>query len=146
VSGLMQGLQAAAGESDSQLKAEKMKPLMEKITAEFAQGANESFQKLAGMEKKPLIPSKETLLSRDGTSIPMEAVNDLHDPADAKGKGSVINEISAAWNNSRDKYLVRSINDALKQGKKPFVLFGAFHTTVIKPAVAELVKRHVSAE
>ncbi|MSR85085.1 hypothetical protein EXS71_01430 [Candidatus Uhrbacteria bacterium] len=114
-----------------------------RVVTEFMAGVNAEFKRLPGMKKKLLIPSMKALLDRDQTQIPIKDVNAFFDPVDPRKTHSAINQISAAWNMSRDEYLVRQMARVLDQKKSIFIVFGGSHAIAIEPALEKLMAAHV---
>lgn len=113
-----------------------------KIIEEFTQGANERFQTYPSVAGKKLFPSVGGLLKRnrgvpEDQQVALDDVNKLSDPV--SGSDAPTNQILKVWNQKRDEYIVRQVDDAMRRGKKPLVVYGATHTFAIAPAVESLV-------
>ncbi len=115
----------------------KLREYMQSVIEEALQGANKAFSKMSGMSDKKLIPSLDALLNRDKQQIPIEDVNALYDPLDEKGLNAITNQIASAYNLARDKYLTTKVFETLKDGKSPFIVYGASHAITIEPALEE---------
>lgn len=109
------------------------RPFLEAYAAHVAQ------QFLAHLNKKlGLAISLEDLKNRHTDEVTMRVINELSDPLDHANRQTDVNKISARWNEERDRFLVRSIGEAMNRGKKPYVIFGASHAIHCEPALKKL--------
>lgn len=110
------------------------RPVLEAYAAHVAQ------QVLDGLSAKTgLILSLDDLRNRRVDDAAMQTINELVDPLDHANRQTNVNSVAARWNEERDRFLVRSIGNAMAQGKKPYVIFGASHALHCAPALEKLM-------
>ncbi len=110
------------------------RPVLEAYAAHVAQ------QFLDGLSAKTgLILSLDDLRNRRVDDAAMQTINELVDPLDHANRQTNVNSVAARWNEERDRFLVRSIGNAMAQGKKPYVIFGASHALHCAPALEKLM-------
>lgn len=125
--------------SDQDLRAildrpEELNAYAENIVNQFLSGLN---------ARLGLSVTLSQLRERRPGDVLMKEINKLSDPLDYGNRQTNVNKVAARWNGERDRFLVQSIAEAMKRGKKPYVIFGASHATHCEPALqvlAELAK------
>lgn len=120
---------------------EALGQLVPRIISEYADGANRTFASQSGREGMKLIPSAESLALAQGDDaggaerVPIDQVNALFNPRSGE---TAVNAVSAAWLRERDKHVLRRMDDAMKRGKKPLLVFGGAHAVGLEPALKKL--------
>lgn len=81
------------------------------------------------------------VLGREFDEADLDFYKKASDPIPWDGEAyGITNRIAALWNKYRDEYMIREIQQELKQNSRMYIVFGASHAVMQEPALRELFR------